>query len=158
VKCGEEKPHCHRCIKFGCVCDGYDQFVQQAGTLKPKRKVIHPLQPKINGASQLARDPAPFLFHGEREAWYFENFSSKTSHEILPDFNNGSLRQMLLQAAQEEPSIRHAIIALGALDVANEQTPTSPTLSQSRHQLDAFYQYAVALKLMKVRASIFCGG
>ncbi len=62
---------------------------------------------------------------------------------------------MLLQASQEEVSIRHAVVALGALDVTNEGVPalSGSIASQSRHHLDALEQYTIALKHMKVRAS-----
>lgn len=61
---------------------------------------------------------------------------------------------MLLQAAQAEPSIRHALVALGALDAEDKaqrdrELITFPGLS--RLQLDALEQYTIALNLMQVR-------
>jgi hypothetical protein len=64
---------------------------------------------------------------------------------------------MLLQAAQEEPSIRHAVAALGAMDVTTEHMPDLRSLSvpkkedHSRHQLSALEQYTLAIKQMQVK-------
>lgn len=64
---------------------------------------------------------------------------------------------MLLQAAQEEPSIRHAVVALGAMDVTTEHMPDLRSLSDpkkedhSRHQLSALQQYTIAIKHMQVK-------
>jgi hypothetical protein len=62
---------------------------------------------------------------------------------------------MMLQASQEDLSIRHAVVAIGALDVTNEHiTPSSGSNgSHSRHQLDALEQYTIAVHHMQVSAS-----
>ncbi len=65
---------------------------------------------------------------------------------------------MLLQAAREEPSIRHAVVALGALDVTSERISDHKSFAMpvtkgdhSRHQLDALEQYTIAIKHMQVK-------
>jgi len=154
VKCGEEKPYCRRCVTFGSICDGYAHIYRKSETGQPKYKAIRVLQPK---SSQVIKNPFAIQFQNEKESWYFDKFCSKTSYEILPDFNSRTLRQMLLQASQEDPAIRHIIVALGALDVTNEHTPPFPEShgSQPRHQLDALEQYTGALKHMKAGVSKF---
>lgn len=59
---------------------------------------------------------------------------------------------MLLQASQEDLAIRHIIVALGALDVTNEEMLPLPEShgTQPRHQLIALEQYTKALRYMKV--------
>ncbi|KAE9362718.1 hypothetical protein N431DRAFT_490461, partial [Stipitochalara longipes BDJ] len=151
VKCGEEKPHCRRCITFGSICDGYGHLYRKTQMGQPKCKAIRALQPK---SSQVVKNPFATQFQNEKESWYFDKFCSKTSYEILPDFNSRTLRQMLLQASQEDPAIRHIIVALGALDMTNEHMPPFPEShgTQPRHQLDALEQYTIALKHMKKAA------
>jgi hypothetical protein len=63
---------------------------------------------------------------------------------------------MLLQASQEDLSIRHIVAALGALDVTNEHMQPFPKSNRThpRHQLDALEQYSIALKHMKAGVSI----
>ncbi|PMD46926.1 hypothetical protein L207DRAFT_562137 [Hyaloscypha variabilis F] len=148
VKCGEEKPHCRRCITFGSICDGYEHVNRKYQTGRPKCKTIRALQPK---SSQVIKNPFATQFQNEKESWYFDKFCSKTSYEILPDFKSQALRQMLLQASQEDLSIRHIVAALGALDETNEHMPPFPksNRTQPRHQLDALEQYSIALKHMK---------
>ncbi len=61
---------------------------------------------------------------------------------------------MLLQAVQEEPSIRHALVALGALDAEDKAKRDQALVTRpglSRFQLDALEQYTIALRLMQVR-------
>jgi hypothetical protein len=68
---------------------------------------------------------------------------------------------MLLQASRDEPSIRYAVVALGALDVTTERMPDLRSLAlpgskgeHSWHQLNALEQYTIAIKHMQVDSSI----
>lgn len=124
------------------------------------------LLPKINLLAPLLPNPSKSLFQNEVEHRYFETFCSKTSLEILPSFNSGTLRQLLLQTCVSEPSIHHAVTALGALDKTNEDF--EPLGSQcvvgslpvdegrrnpAQHHQNALKLYATAIKLMRESAS-----
>jgi len=155
VKCGEEKPSCLRCTKFGILCDGYNESkTQPAVRWRPITR------PKTSTPSEIVKDPSLPLFRHERDSKYFEIFCSRTAAEILPSFNSGALRQILLQASREESSIRHVVIALGALHVTSEQLPDARCLTldgrkpnHTEHQLNALIQYSTAIKQMRVSSS-----
>ena len=68
---------------------------------------------------------------------------------------------MLLQAAHQEPAIRHAIASLGALDVPTKEEFESgvlatikPNKKQSRHRIDALEQYSIALEHLRVSLTL----
>jgi hypothetical protein len=98
------------------------------------------------------------LFNDEEEHRYFETFSAKTAFEILPSFDSGTLRHVLLQACMSEPSIRHAVVALGALDKTAERLEVFGTSAESSkdpalHHQNALKQYTIAIKYMRAAAS-----
>lgn len=88
------------------------------------------------------------LFCMEQEHRYFDIFCSKTAYEILPTFDSDMLRQVILQTCETEPSIRYAVVALGALDVAQELNFSSPECPLQHHQ-NALKQYTTAIKEMR---------
>ncbi|KAI9049923.1 hypothetical protein LZ554_006070 [Drepanopeziza brunnea f. sp. 'monogermtubi'] len=152
VKCGEERPHCFRCIKFGTKCDGYvsdEKAIQKA--LLPKAPVVPPL----------VRVPTTSLFTFDQEYRYFDVFCNKTAFEILPDFDEHifPLRQVILQTCESQPAIKHAVIALGALDLAADSHRDFSRLSLNgrsknpqEHHHNAFRQYTTAIREMRIAA------
>lgn len=166
-----------RCVKFGINCDwdpikGEDKVwsASRQPQLLPKHLDIAPsptrpiqkrtvLLPKINILAPLLANPSKSLFASEEERHYFEIFSSKTAFEILPSFDSGTLRQILLQACVAEPSIRHAVVALGALDKTAgslEDFSSIPGVVErndpAQHHQNALKQYATAIKYMRAAA------
>ncbi|PVH78706.1 hypothetical protein DL98DRAFT_462014 [Cadophora sp. DSE1049] len=158
VKCGEERPSCHRCLKFGVKCEGY----RPANNDTPPRPKIRPLYPK---SSQSTSPPISLVkspFADEEEHQYFDIFCTRTSVEILPAFDIGMTRQMLLQACYTHASIRHCIIAIGALDKTSSITrdfgrlsldSLEWTVNANRHHKIALKQYSMAIRLMTAAAS-----
>jgi hypothetical protein len=117
-----------------------------------------PILPKNKPGSQIIKNPCASLFKDEKQWRYFDNFCSKASYEILPSFNSGVLRQIPLQAVQEESSIRYALVSLGTLDAEDIAKRDRGSISLpgakpslSRYQLDALEQYTIALRLMQVK-------
>ncbi|CZR53271.1 uncharacterized protein PAC_03149 [Phialocephala subalpina] len=161
VKCGEEKPKCHRCIKFGIACDGYGPLPNASKTMIKK---IQPLLPKGTdrrpSLSVLQFEPPQSLFSTEQDHRYFEVFCSKTAFEILPAFDSSNLREVLLQACVSEPSIRHAVVALGALDLTAESLQDFEKLSlddqnenPNQHHQNALRRYTTAIKEMRIASA-----
>ncbi|KAE8452783.1 hypothetical protein EG329_013055 [Mollisiaceae sp. DMI_Dod_QoI] len=157
VKCGEERPSCLRCLKFGIECDGYGLLASATETLVKKP---HNLLPKATDKalpeSVLIPEPSLSLFSTEQDHRYFDVFCSKTAFEILPSFESGSLRETLLQACVSEPSIRHAVVALGALDLTSESLGDFQNLylddqteNPHLHHKNALRQYTTAIKEMR---------
>jgi hypothetical protein len=136
-------------------CDGYSlpetdsrQYIQPGRVILPRKKPMIPIEPSIS------------LFAEEQEQRYFDIFCSKTAFDILPRFDSGTLREILLQTCMSEPSIRHAVVALGALDMTAETQGDTGTISLDnrkgdpyQHHQNALKQYTTAIKHMKIASA-----
>ncbi|TVY82416.1 Transcriptional regulatory protein moc3 [Lachnellula suecica] len=115
VKCDETKPQCIRCQKFGRECDGYAPEPQQSRGLLQ----IQPRMPSVSSYS-----PTVSIHETEEESRYFHVFSGRMAYE-LSGFFDGTVSstfwtQLILQESHNVTAIRHAIIALGALNMSME--------------------------------------
>ncbi|TGO64439.1 hypothetical protein BCON_0007g00890 [Botryotinia convoluta] len=169
VKCDEEKPHCARCEASGFKCDGYsvDAFSQarkRASVVQksqPKRKssVTHrailpskaPKTARINIRVLRPRSP---IVETEQEYRYFCFFTENTTRRLCGFFESKLWSHLMLQAGEQERPIRHAMSAIGALDLilhTKEQKSHSPVARSTieDHHIFAIKQYDKAVKLMK---------
>ncbi|KAF4946946.1 hypothetical protein FSARC_14078 [Fusarium sarcochroum] len=100
VKCDETKPRCSRCVSAGRKCDGYPvQRYQKRNTLAliiPKCGLeIVPSTPEQGRAIQYYRHVAGPALAGNRDRYFWTN--------------------LVLQAANLEPAVRHSIITISLL-------------------------------------------
>jgi Fungal specific transcription factor domain len=103
------------------------------------------------------RSPSIPLFHDETEAHYFQVYCERTATKVGGCWENDIWSRLIIQACHQEPFARHAIVSIGALDLAIEyQTPQSrnPAGDQGEyadnpHHQFALQQYGKALKLMR---------
>jgi hypothetical protein len=83
---------------------------------------------------------------------YFDIFSTSTAYEIFPSVEIGKLRVMFLQASESEDAIRHAVIALGALDKTSQafchsaQPGANSIEAANYHYQRALKHYSKAIK------------
>jgi hypothetical protein len=93
----------------------------------------------------LPKFPSSSPFKIGDEYRYFDIFSTSTAYEIFPSVERGELRVMFPQASESEDAIRHAVIALGALDKTSQaswhsaQQPGADSIDSSNYH----YQYAL---------------
>ena len=99
VKCGEEKPLCMRCTSTGRKCDGY----------APPKGSNSGLQDSIHKSISTTPTQDPM----EQRLLYF--FTTFTAPMLRGNFSPEFWERKVLQAAVAEPSIRHAVIAIGAI-------------------------------------------
>jgi hypothetical protein len=129
VKCDEQKPACSRCTRSGRQCDGYS-----IDGRRPSRVPIQILhwQPNSLALHRISADVAGNK--EERRAFHF--FREKSATDFPGFFDSTFWGQLVLQASHAEPSIRHAVFALGSLHetVQHEES----TLSKSRRACDPF--------------------
>jgi len=160
VKCGEERPFCFRCVKFGVPCDGYG-VLDNPANLPGRNSLILPKSPNAALPLPLLTNPNSSLFNAAQESRYFDVFCNKTAFDILPSFDSSAtaLRQVILQTCESEPSIRHAVVALGALDLAARSLRDFSPMSLDawretplQHHQNALKQYATAIKAMRQAA------
>jgi Fungal specific transcription factor domain/Fungal Zn(2)-Cys(6) binuclear cluster domain len=108
IKCDEQKPSCYNCLKSSRQCDGYsadgrrtDQDLIKIVHWKPNALALHRLSVDLAGEQE------------ERRAIHF--FRSNSVRALQGYFNSEFWSRLVLQASHTEPTIRHAVIALGSL-------------------------------------------
>jgi hypothetical protein len=116
VKCGEEKPACQRCLKFGVKCDGYLPLLEDLKSTASNRDILPRTNRHSHYSSNILVPISVTPVGSEKEYRYFDLFCAQTSFEIMPAHDSFSVRHMLLQASHFHSSLKHGIIALGALD------------------------------------------
>ncbi|KAH6718332.1 hypothetical protein BKA61DRAFT_301134 [Leptodontidium sp. MPI-SDFR-AT-0119] len=157
VKCGEEKPSCFRCLKLGVDCDGY---VSTESRLRIQRTPAsnRDLLPKTILAAPIPTAFAKSPFENAEEYRYFDFFCGRTTWEIFPESDSGTTRRMMLQSCNTNPAIRHALVAIGALDKTSETARDFRRLSvdtadgipsSNEHHRTALRQYTKAVSLMR---------
>ena len=157
VKCDETRPECVRCQKSGRKCDGYAVSVKgPPQPLAPRSQplLIRPHNQPLGGemnhhfmslfANQqsvpsfsISRSPSIPLLHDETEAHYFQIYCERTATKIGGYWENGIWSRLIIQVCHQEPFARHAVVSVGALDLAMEYQ----TL-QSRPSADDQGEYA----------------
>lgn len=119
VKCDTLKPACSRCQKSGRQCDGY--------SLDGRRPEKDPLQvirwrPNTLNLHHISFD----VTSNKRERRAFQFFRENSAAEFPGFFESSFWGQLVLQASHAEPSIRHAVIALGSLHETIRQGEWTP--------------------------------
>lgn len=109
VKCDEARPCCCACISTGRKCDGYGPNLE-----------VHP-DPSSALLGALNLSPSLSFIGTERERGSFYFFRQKTAPQLSGFFGGDFWERLLLQAAHHEPSLRHALLALGSLHASREQ-------------------------------------
>jgi Fungal specific transcription factor domain len=109
VKCDEANPSCYSCVSTDRKCDGYGPNLEAPPDVSSALSwsLSRSLSTGFNGTEK------------ERRSFYF--FQQKTAPQLSGFFGGDFWERHLLQAALNEPSIRHAILALGSLHVKSEQ-------------------------------------
>ncbi len=167
VKCDETRPGCLRCQKFGRDCAGYQSRQRTTGRLISQCGRV--LAPKLQeGAGKLLPITLPpvsdgVLFNDDRDCRYFRLFCEHTASSLSGYFNESLWDTIVLQASEHTPSIRHAVIAIGALEqtahTARRQgcLPRSDLKNQqderSEHHQFALQRYGIAIKEMRENLS-----
>ncbi|KAE9374752.1 hypothetical protein N431DRAFT_335749 [Stipitochalara longipes BDJ] len=149
VKCDEVKPVCSRCQKFGVDCDGYASKIEPRRSRKKTSHLVRPttapiLAPRItNVPGTLAKS----LFQDELEFQYFQLFRERMTPHLMGFFDSDFWQRLIFQASETDPSIRHAIIAIGGLKAVTD-VPKSQRGAQG-HVEFALSQYAKAIQAMR---------
>jgi hypothetical protein len=107
VKCDEAKPNCQRCRRAGRKCEGYTPPNQNKRNPEGTLIIINYVAP--------SRMPSLLPTADAREQRSLEYFRTRTVPELAGSFNSELWSRFILQTAQHEPAIRHAIAALGSL-------------------------------------------
>ncbi|KAL3455050.1 hypothetical protein BJX64DRAFT_91207 [Aspergillus heterothallicus] len=142
VKCDETPVACKRCITSGFKCDGYD-----TERLTYKRKPV--------GSTALTEYHFRMLLPGKTtdERRSFNYFHSLTVPMMNGWFDHRMWNRLVLQMAQAEPAVCHAIVAVSALQEVSEAAGVAilpEDMSERTHRF-ALYQYNRALEHLTSR-------
>ncbi|KAF2826236.1 hypothetical protein CC86DRAFT_394266 [Ophiobolus disseminans] len=118
VKCDEEKPHCKRCTSTGRTCDGYDASFRPTSnspsTSPPAQAHLQPSRELTRSRSPVPLAPALNLKTAqERDS--FDFFITHAISSLRGFLDSPFWQREILQAAHHHESIRHCLIALGAM-------------------------------------------
>ncbi|KAF2790351.1 hypothetical protein K505DRAFT_364812 [Melanomma pulvis-pyrius CBS 109.77] len=115
VKCGEERPACHKCVSTGRVCDGYGIWGGGGFRQGPCSTTAGPITCKLE--SQLVNTSPVSILSGTKikeEQVYLEWFKCRTVSKLPGAFPSDFWEVFLLQASSSEPAILHAVLALSS--------------------------------------------
>lgn len=160
VKCDEGKPKCQRCLKFGVKCDGYLPPAHELRNTANNRGILPRIKKVSSSSPNLLVPISVARLENPKEQRYFDLFCGQTSFEIMPEHDSFGIRQMLLQACYSEKSLKHAIVALGALDKTAETTrdfsklsldivPAAQLATANEHHRFALVEYTQAVAEMR---------
>ncbi|KAL3470795.1 hypothetical protein BJX99DRAFT_40454 [Aspergillus californicus] len=110
VKCDEGKPECLQCQNSGRKCDGYDN----ASQTELRQRIVERHRPIVRDT--FGADHRLVLRQETRtERRYVDFFYAQTSHAFSGFYNSKLWSYLIPQLAEHEPSIRHAMTAIGAI-------------------------------------------
>ena len=142
VKCDEEKPFCHKCVKSGRTCDGYKSPFRIC-TSQPI-KITHPGGIKSDNGLQPFR-PTFVQVTPQDIDLLNRYFSTKTIFDVRLGCDEEA--RQVLQASLTDPPMRHAVSSLRALREDLETSGDSPT--SAAQQTPSYHyglqQYSMAL-------------
>jgi Fungal Zn(2)-Cys(6) binuclear cluster domain len=145
VKCDETKPICQRCIKVGLDCDGYQEEEHSRRWVPPSARnpstsgqtsgeTLRTNTGMSSAPTSVCRSPSRSIFKNDQEQRYFKLFSTQIVRQFTGLFSSEIWSRLVLQTSEVHPSIRHAIIALGALDPKIWRSPANTPEETSRRQ------------------------
>ena len=116
----------------------------------------NPRIPTVRVVSPTSYKPGGFAFNAQ-EGQYFQVFQKHTASELSGFFDSEFWTRSVLQESHSEASIRHAVVALGALyktlEKASESPPGSPDNNSfdtaTNHYNFALQQYGKALTRLR---------
>jgi hypothetical protein len=119
VKCDEAKPYCNRCTSTGRTCDGYDVNFRPpshspTNTPPSNQGHLHPNRELTRSISPISLAPALHLKTAEEWSG-FEFFATHAISSLRGFLQSSFWQREILQAAHQNESIQHCIVALGAM-------------------------------------------
>lgn len=138
-----ERPACFRCTSTGRACEGYP------ATSTVSQSQVHAVLPLVlSKALSVSRNP--------REDRCINFFHTQTAPQFSETFGNEFWNRLVLQVAERELCIRHAVVALGSLHEAfiqreqhdNSNSPLSIDSHKSTSMELACDHYIQALKIL----------
>ena len=107
----------------------------------------------------ISSQPKAAIFADEKGRSFYHLFVAKTADRLSGFFDNELWSRIILQACQSEPSIRHAVVAIGALDMTmmvvrdlesrHGDASSERDEAVTKHHQFALQQYSKAITAMR---------
>ncbi|PYH84636.1 hypothetical protein BO82DRAFT_429966 [Aspergillus uvarum CBS 121591] len=139
VKCDETPVACNNCTNSGRACDGYDvhRLIPGGG-----RRKAGNLLPVLTIPADMARKLQWTATSDERRCLSF--FQHRSVEHLVGFYDSSLWQQVIFRLCYQEPAIYHAVVALGAVNQANEIAGCIPRPGQSTvHLQNTWYQFAL---------------
>lgn len=169
VKCDEEKPYCHNCLRYIGKCEGYaplkDEVYQEPLEISwDSREICFKQSDQGRGPDQLYYQPSLEIayFRNEPTKRYYDEFVNLVQGPWMANGAYAGFWEVTFtQLAHNNDIFRHAAVAIGAMSMWHSQSPqkllrsamTCPDRSRNVHYLNATAHYCQSLKLLYQRAS-----
>ncbi|KAH8703194.1 hypothetical protein BGW36DRAFT_287062 [Talaromyces proteolyticus] len=156
-KCDENRPSCRMCISSGRECEGYCTIPDKRtkAARRVRQSTLHiPIVAKASTAQQFEQDliiPVTLNSPGQvdltqPERWHLNLFRNYTARHCGGYFHDEFWHGLVHQLSEEQPAVRHAVIAMSARHIQFERV-------QLKHAIDAGQAY---LSLQQCNKSIAC--
>lgn len=136
VRCDEKQPRCSPCEKSSRHCE----YVGASGTSNPD-----PLKVVLWQPNNLTLQISQHQSHSQYEIRAFDFFRTKVATSLSSCFSSSFWTCDILQVAQKEDPVRHAIVALASLSEANLHSGTADGSARGSSKVLAIQQHAKAI-------------
>ncbi|KAE8135351.1 C6 zinc finger domain protein, partial [Aspergillus pseudotamarii] len=132
VKCDESPGACQNCISTGRTCGGYEVHRLPRGRASKKIPIEYSILPRI------AHGLCWVVTSDESRCLSF--FQHRSIPGLVGFYDSPLWQHLVLQMSYSEPAVYHAVVALGAINHAQEKTGI-PRPGQPRQNI--WYQFAL---------------
>lgn len=160
IKCDEGKPFCNRCVSTGRTCDGYTQTHSHEISVVERKSATRNLLPSQSTWTQLFPEQPPLdwsalnfgietsmpslvPFQNHDEGLYFRSYTDQVAFQLAGVFDPTLWVTLIPQACEQDNSVFHAVVAIGALDMAFRTRDCMPNVL-SNPETEYHYQFAVS--------------
>ncbi|KAK6813619.1 hypothetical protein RU639_010318 [Aspergillus parasiticus] len=148
IKCDETKPICLQCQQSGHKCEGYDNASQTQ-----LRRRIEAVQ-NVSRRPPLSRDHRIILRPETREERRWADFfHAKTAVAFSGFFDSMLWSYLIPQISEGEPTIRHTVVAIGAIHARYQMAADQPLADPSSTTQFVLQQYNKAIRHLIDRMS-----
>lgn len=153
VKCGEERPVCHRCTAAGKTCEGYDaptkKILQTSARLLPLLPTTScPDELCLLTPRSLSTSPGPL---SSLEGYALDYFRLQGLQELPGSSWLLSWDKLILPFCRIESTLLHAATAVGSLQRAleDQRSDVSPQDNKSVHHDIALQEYSKTISSLR---------
>ncbi len=150
LRCGEEKPECRRCLDTGRECGGYALAHSRPGAVACWRRPVASSAP----LAAITSYSIPFKIPGsQKDRQKLHYFCVQGASDLSGSLSSSAdfWTKTVLPCSHEEPTVRHALIALSSihLDFVTTECPSGESFDKELTSIETLVQYNKALRQLR---------